>query len=172
MYISPGVVIGFHGGEEAVFDRVIKHGAAISGNENDYDWLGHGIYFWEGNYECAMQWAKQDNGMAKPSVIGTLINLGNCIDLLDTDDLQQVESMYKILAAKCNHLGEHLPENKVHVEGISFVRELDCKVISRLQPLNNDTIAADLNLVEMNGQNKRQIQNHPPFFDSARGVFP
>ena len=43
------LVIGFHGCDRSVVEKVIR--------TNDYDWLGSGIYFWENNEERAWQWA-------------------------------------------------------------------------------------------------------------------
>ncbi|EGQ8190080.1 hypothetical protein Q8V56_003434 [Vibrio cholerae] len=172
MYVSPGVVVGFHGCDRAVFDSVIKNGSSISNSENDYDWLGHGVYFWEGSYERALDWAKNSKKITKPAVIGAFIKLGNCIDLLDSKDLKKVKSAYDILELEFNQLGQPLPQNKVHVNGISFVRELDCQVILRLQQMNNELIVQDLQLPDMAGQNKRKVQNHSKFIDSVRGMFP
>jgi hypothetical protein len=92
VYISPQTVFGFHGCDRAVFDLVIKNGSSISNSENDYDWLGHGVYFWEGSYKRALDWAKSSKKIKNPAVIGAFIRLGNCIDLLDTEHLQKVKS--------------------------------------------------------------------------------
>lgn len=172
MYVSPGFVVGFHGCDRAVFDSVVKNGSPISNSENDYDWLGHGVYFWEGSYERALEWAKRSDKIKKPAVIGAFIKLGNCVDLLDSEHLKSVKSTYDIYKLECEQLGVELPSNKVHVNDISFVRELDCQVILRLQQLNNELIAKELGLDDIGGQNKRKVQNHPNFIDSVRGMFP
>lgn len=172
MYVSPGVVVGFHGCDRSIFDHVIKHGSPLNNSENDYDWLGHGIYFWEGSNERALEWAKKSSKVKNPAVIGAFIKLGNCLDLLDSQYLKQVKSTYEILKSEFDALGHELPQNKVRVGDISFIRELDCQVILRLQQLNNDLIKQDLGLSDMKGQNKRKIQNHPQFIDSVRGMFP
>lgn len=172
MYVSPGVVVGFHGCDRAVFDSVIKNGSPISNSENNYDWLGHGVYFWEGSYERALDWAKQSKAVEKPAVIGAFIKLGNCIDLLDSVHLGKVKSAYEIYRIECDKLGVDLPKNRAVVNDISFVRELDCQVIQRLQQFNNELIIKDLQLPDMARQNKRKVQNHPEFIDSVRGMFP
>ena len=172
MYVSPGIVVGFHGCDRNVFDQAIKKGLHLSNSENDYDWLGHGIYFWEGSFARALEWAKINTKVKNPAVIGAFIKLGNCIDLLDSEYLKQVKATYEILKSESNELGQELPKNKMCVDDVSFVRELDCKVILRLQQLNNELIAQDLGLADMAGQNKRKIQNHPQFIDSVRGMFP
>jgi len=172
MYVSPGIVVGFHGCDQSVFDQAIQKGAHLSSSENDYDWLGHGIYFWEGSFERALEWAKKKPEINKPSVVGAFIKLGNCIDLLDSEHLKQVKSTYEILKSECEELKKDLPQNRRLIDNISFVRELDCKVMLRLQQLNNELIADDLGLDDTTGQNKRKIQNHPQFIDTVRGMFP
>jgi hypothetical protein len=172
MYTSPEIVIGFHGCDKNIADNVIRHGGSLLKSENSYDWLGHGVYFWEGSYERALEWAKQHRAIKEPAVVGAFIKLGNCIDLLDSKYLKMVKTAYGILSKECEKLGEELPKNKRFEGGISFVRDLDCKVMLRLQKLNNDQISNELKLANSSGKNKIKIQNHPNFIDSVRGMFP
>ena len=56
---------------------------------NDYDWLGSGIYFWEYGPDRGLDWAREiskryPNRIRRPAVLGALIHLGACFDLLDT----------------------------------------------------------------------------------------
>lgn len=172
MYVSPNVVVGFHGCDRAVFDSVIKNGSSITNSENTYDWLGHGIYFWEGSYERAFEWAQRSDKIKNPAVIGAFIKLGNCLDLLDSKDIQKVKATYDIYEIECQELEVELPKNRVVVNGISFVRDLDCQVIQRLHQLNNELITQELGLKDTSGTSKQKIQNHPGFIDSVRGMFP
>ncbi|MFW5451799.1 MAG: hypothetical protein ACKE9I_09380 [Methylophagaceae bacterium] len=172
MYVSPNIVVGFHGCDQSIFDLVVREGKALTNSENDYDWLGHGIYFWEGSHKRALDWAKNNKGIKDPAVVGAFIKLGNCIDLLDSEYTEQVKSTYEILRLEFDTLGKELPKNKAFKDKISFVRQLDCQVILRLQRFNNERIANDLALSNLTGQNKRKIQNHPAFIDSVRGMFP
>lgn len=172
MHVTPGVVIGFHGCDKKIFDKVIKNGEHLSDSENDYDWLGKGKYFGEGSYERALQWAKDSSKIKRPSVVGAFIKLGNCIDLLDSKHLREIKITYNILEEECNKLGDPLPVNSVNKDNVSLVRELDCKVISRHIQFNNEIIADELGLIDIKGSNKRKVQNHPNFFDSVRGMFP
>ncbi len=172
MYTSPEIVIGFHGCDRTIADKVIKHGESLSKSENSYDWLGHGFYFWEGSHERALEWAKQHKSIKEPAVIGAFIKLGYCIDLLDSKYLKMVKTAYEILSSECEQLGQELPTNKTFKHDISFIRDLDCNVILRLQQLNKELIMKELNLSNSTGKNKKKIQNHPNFIDSVRGMFP
>ena len=42
------LVIGFHGCDQSVVEKVIAGKTELLASTNDYDWLGNGIYFWEG----------------------------------------------------------------------------------------------------------------------------
>ena len=55
----PGLILGFHGCDQSIRDEiVVKKGVLLSHSNNDYDWLGGGAYFWENNYERALEFAK------------------------------------------------------------------------------------------------------------------
>jgi len=50
----PSFVLGFHGCDRRVAERVFAGKSTLKSSENDYDWLGHGVYFWENNPQRAM----------------------------------------------------------------------------------------------------------------------
>jgi len=56
--VLPSFVLGFHGCDEALAERVFAGKATLQASQNDYGWLGHGIYFWENNPERAMDYAR------------------------------------------------------------------------------------------------------------------
>lgn len=170
MYIAPQIVIGFHGCSQSVADRVIKNGGGLSNSNNDYDWLGNGIYFWEGSYQRALDWAKQNTRITQPAVVGAFIKLGNCLDLLDSKYLEEVAATYAVLHTESLHRA--LPQNTVYANDISFFRALDCTVITRLHQTNNQLIAEKSGLSSISGQDQQIIQNHPDFYDTVRGMFP
>ncbi len=56
MYGRPGVIYGFHGCDRRVGEAVLaSHTQHLKSSKNDYDWLGHGIYFWEASPERGLQ---------------------------------------------------------------------------------------------------------------------
>lgn len=67
-----GLILGFHGCDKSIRDKVINEsGFMLKKSENDYDWLGHGIYFWENNHERALHFAEELRDNPKSSVTGT-----------------------------------------------------------------------------------------------------
>lgn len=56
--ITPGLVFGFHGCDKILAESVFSGKNFLFKSENAYDWLGHGIYFWENNFKRALEYAK------------------------------------------------------------------------------------------------------------------
>jgi hypothetical protein len=85
-------VIGYHGTQRSTSLRVVQGLAGYKRSENADDWLGHGIYFWEYAPKQAWSWAEQRrktwNQGEDVAVLASMIRLGNCFDLLDTDKLE------------------------------------------------------------------------------------
>lgn len=127
----------------------------LKASENGYDWLGIGFYFWENNYERALEFAQNPPGKKKykkPSVLGAVIDLQYCLDLLDTEYLRLIKDSYNNIVSSANLTDQELPQNKT-IKGSKdrLLRELDCAVIENLHTM------------------QRSIHLKP--FDSVRGVF-
>lgn len=148
----PNLVLDFHGCKEEVFNRVLHSGESLLPNTNAYDWLGHGIYFWENSFSRAQEWASKrykENGR----VIGAILDLGNCLNFTDYSSLQYLKLGFNLLRARCELVGMPLPANQHGKSTIDFLeRNLDCAVIQELHSFSADT-------------------NEFPSFDSVRGVF-
>lgn len=156
-----GLVLGFHGCDESVRDKVVsKKEIVLKPSENDYDWLGSGVYFWENNYERALKYAtdlkknpyKSKSKIEKPSVIGAVIDLGHCLDFLDSEYLNLLKTGYEMLLELNNKHGLEIPQNMpIEKQGDLLLRHLDCAVIESVHQFNKD--------------------ESKPEFDSVRGVF-
>lgn len=82
---KPSVVPGFHGTTKTIAESVLCDSGALEISNNDYNWLGKGIYFWEGDPSRAMLWAENKCArrvpVEQPAVVGAIIDLGNCLTL-------------------------------------------------------------------------------------------
>ena len=74
------IVLGYHGTSSEAADKIVRDGFLVS--DNDYDWLGRGVYFFQDAPGRAWEWAHQ-NYKDDPAVITAEIHLANCMDLLD-----------------------------------------------------------------------------------------
>lgn len=153
------LVLGFHGCDATLAEQVVLGKTMLKESDHNYDWLGHGIYFWENNVDRAEQWAKENSKLSNssiktPGVLGAYLDLGNCLDLTDSGSLQLLKIPYKTLKESVSLAGLAMPVNKDPMAVNSrdrILRKLDCAVISTLHEL---THKAGL-----------------PAFDSVRGVF-
>jgi hypothetical protein len=118
MYSSrANLVLGFHGCEGSERDRLISDATYIRSSNESFDWLGHGMYFWENNPRRAMLWAEQkkiSGSISKPSVVGAVIQLGRCLDLLDTTSIDLLKESYRLFKNDSEKLDKPIPKNLNH----------------------------------------------------------
>jgi hypothetical protein len=134
---SSALVLGYHGCDREIGERILSGGGHLRASENDYDWLGSGIYFWEDNPKRAMEWAEFVKANPKlsraqirdPFVIGAIINPGNCLDLMEADSIRIVEESYQRFAMVLKAASLPLPKNQ-RKGGEWAVRRLDCAVLN------------------------------------------
>ena len=92
-------VVGYHGCDAALAADVLAGTNELKPSANPYDWLGKGIYFWEHGPQRAYEWAigraRLAGGKVKnPAVLGAKIDLGACLDLLDTANTRLLGRRY------------------------------------------------------------------------------
>ncbi|NLR66521.1 hypothetical protein HGH92_19585 [Chitinophaga varians] len=159
MYAAvPGLIIGFHGCERSLRDDIISEGRKLRFSTGKYEWLGHGIYFWQNNYERAMDFVTHPPDGRKivhPAVLGAVLSLEHCLDLLDTKYIRQLRTTFEMMEHAIKLRGGNLPCNR-NKHGADnpmdkVIRELDCHVIEFLH--------------------ERMRQEGVKPYDSVRGVF-
>lgn len=148
----PNLVLGFHGCHKNTFDKVILQGEQLKRSSNSYDWLGNGIYFWEQNYQRALDWAVARHGIRNAAVVGAVIDLGYCLNLTDSASTDILRKGYELLKVRCDSLGIDLPRNRPSKNTTDILlRDLDCAVIQQIHDFNEQSDRAT--------------------FDSVRGIF-
>lgn len=150
--LSAGFILGYHGCARPVADRLLA-GESFAQSANAYDWLGHGIYFWEANplrgLEFAVEALRRKRSVEEPCVIGAVIDYGNCLDLTTSTGIQLVQRGFASAKASADAAGGVLPRNSSDPDHLR--RNLDCAVIERVHEL-----ICDIGL---------------PAFDTVKGVF-
>lgn len=143
------IVVGYHGCEQKLANGLLTGKIPIADwnkSENAYDWLGEGIYFWEHSPGRALRWAI-DRFQRRAAVIGAVIQLGTCFDLLDEKITTLLARSYPQFVESYAAVATPLPTNR----GTEWkLRELDCAVI-------NDCI--------------RRVGLRNYSFDTVRGAF-
>lgn len=130
------LVVAYHGCDQFITDAVLQRSESLSASEKAYDWLGKGIYFWEHGPDRALDWAKERKRMGKinvPSVLGAMLHLGNCFDLLDVRYTRILQLSWPDFCMTMKRAGRVIPENlplhhKPHEEKLLHYR--DCAVIN------------------------------------------
>ena len=151
------LILGFHGCDQSVVDKVVAGKDNLIASTNDYDWLGNGIYFWENNEARALQWAQElskrkGSTIKHPAVIGSIVDLGYCLDLTDSQCLEELKVGYDALVFMCKEAGMEMPQNTNTGNSTDLLlRKLDCAVIETMHKINRMA-------------NKRA-------YDSVKGVF-
>ena len=127
-------VLGYHGCRKSTAEEVIAGRAELVHSDKDYDWLGAGAYFWEHDAKRAKEWAEQKFGK-DGAVIGAVIDLGNCLDLVSREDLEFVRKAHPLFLRFCKDTGTVPPVNsnvRTDANGDILLRRLDCVVINYL----------------------------------------
>ena len=96
-------------------------GAAFRQSQNEYDWLGPGIYFWEANPRRGLSFARELKALGrakvdKPAVVGAVIDSGLCLDLMTAVGIEQVQAAYEQLVYLSRQSDDILPANKLTLD--------------------------------------------------------
>lgn len=116
-------VVAYHGTTEATAERVVNGGAFRSSNKV-YEWLGTGVYFWEYAPRQAWWWTKEMRKNPRPAVVGAMIRLGTCLDLLDPANVRSLREVHDDIIPKWHAAGVPIPRN------VLSKRSLDCAILN------------------------------------------
>ncbi len=135
--LTTSFILGYYGCDAAVAKKLID-GEPFKKSENDYDWLGPGIYFWESNPQRALSFAREVRKrtpakLKTPAVVGAVIELGLCLDLASEAGIKQAKAAYVALVKLYGAADTPLPKNQGGPD--ELLRKLDCAVISQLHEI-------------------------------------
>jgi hypothetical protein len=136
--LAASFVLDYHGCDKAVGERILT-GQPFKQSNNDYDWLGPGIYFWEANPLRGLDFAREarkrsTSSIKQPFVIGAVISLGLCLDLTTTSGIEQVRTAHRDLAELAATGRIELPQNAAD----GLIRRLDCAVIQMVHTVRRN----------------------------------
>lgn len=149
--LSYGFVLGYHGCDREIGESLIN-GARFKASDNDFDWLGPGVYFWEANPLRGIEYAaesmkRKGSKIKEPFVVGAVIDLGVCLDLTTSLGIQIVKRGFESLSRLNEEARTPMPANTAD----RLRRRLDCAVVRRVHAIFEEEKFAP--------------------FDSIRGVF-
>jgi hypothetical protein len=131
-------VVGYHGTGLSTALRIVNRVEGFRWSRRNFDWLGHGVYFWEHAPRQARDWAELRRQQLKRkkvatadesrkahepiAVVASMIRLGYCFDLLESNNVEYLLSIFEDYRQSMELAGESLPENN------RKYRKLDCAV--------------------------------------------
>lgn len=156
-------ILGYHGCDAETAVKIAAGEDELRPSQNPYDWLGHGLYFWEDGYKRALRWAQEqsqsgdpENRIKTPGVLGAVIDLGNCLDLIQVEYLEIVKDSHDQLLQLFDKSGEKPPKNVGKDMGR---RNLDCAVFEALHQFRNN-------------ENKPPFNTVRAFFTEGAALYP
>jgi hypothetical protein len=154
----PSIVLGFHACEREIGEAILAGTKGFKASENSFDWLGHGMYFWENSPHRAEAYGQElktrpSSSVNNPMVIGAVINLGYCFDLLESHSLSNLKDSYQFM---CDAYQENTIEVPVNYavsknDNDKLYRKLDCAVFQYMH-----------SVIKIEGK---------PAIDTVRGAF-
>lgn len=155
-------MLGYHGCDAKVAQKAISGDAGILQSNRDFDWLGPGAYFWESDPTRAYEWAQWKAGRGEytqPTVIGAVIDLRHCLDLVSRRDLDLLKAAHKSFVRLQRKAKLPIPKNASpngHKDKDRVLRYLDCAVFRHLHKIM-DTLS--------------EHEDDISPFDTVRGMF-
>lgn len=130
--------------------KAVLDGAKILQSDRAYDWLGPGAYFWESDPFRAKEWAiwKTKRGDYKePAVIGAIIDLRHCLDLVTREDIEVLRAAHDSFKLIQQQSGLPMPTNRnpdpESKDADRILRFLDCAVFRHLHSMVETASEAD-----------------------------
>ena len=124
-------------------------GVGFTPSQNDYDWLGHGVYFWQSNPLRALQFAEEkkarDQASWTPTVLGAVVNPGVCLDLSTSAGVAELKRAHQSLVALYAKSDGEIPSNAGGTDRL--MRRLDCVVIQNLHGIKKEYGEAPIDTV-------------------------
>jgi len=137
--LSTSFLFGYHGCGRNFGNELLAGRATLQMSENDYDWLGPSVYFWEANPERARQFAEEKKArgekIEEPFVVGAVIDLGNCLDLTTAESIDYLQLAHTSLEGTFRARKLPMPSNGPK----PWQRFLDCAVLRRLHEIIEDS---------------------------------
>lgn len=160
--LATSFVLGYHGCDKSVAQKAVLEGTALLQSDRDYDWLGPGAYFWESDPTRALEWAQwkvKIGDYSEPAVVGAVIDLRNCLDLISREDIDVLRAAHRSFLSVQKRAGLPIPKNrnpKGATDSDRVLRFLDCAVFRHLHRIIDVLVANDPEISP---------------FDTVRGMF-
>ncbi|HEY1398849.1 hypothetical protein [Roseateles sp.] len=137
------LILAYHGCDVTVRDRLVKGLLArLKPSTNRYDWLGDGVYFFEGDAERALSFAESARRESEkllsarpivtPAVVGAVLSVSRCWDMTTMSGRRAYRSATDELRVAQDLRGRPMPVNRAAdaEDETVLLRALDCAVFN------------------------------------------
>lgn len=137
------LILAYHGCDVTVRDRLVRGDLCqLDPSMNQYDWLGDGAYFFEGDAERALSFAMASRDhpsklySAKPivdaTVVGAVLCVSRCWDMTTMDGRREYRAAYEELHRAEAGRGRQMPVNRLADadDESMLIRGLDCAIFN------------------------------------------
>lgn len=121
------IVLAYHGCDVTTRDSLVRGDSSPRLSKNPYDWLGDGMYFFEGDAERALKLASASHAhpdrlltrhpIATPAVVGAVLDVDRWLDLTTQDGIANFTAAAANVMAAHESGGTDLPRNKPSFPG-------------------------------------------------------
>ncbi|EER62330.1 conserved hypothetical protein [Acidovorax delafieldii 2AN] len=121
------IVLAYHGCDITTRDGFVRGQITPEISENRYDWLGKGLYFFEGDWKRALNLANfahshpdlflTQKPIATPAVVGTVLDVDRWLDLTTQEGIEDFTRAAEAVVRGSAENGEPQPENKAAYVG-------------------------------------------------------
>ncbi len=145
------LILAYHGCDVTVRDQLVSRQLnSLTPSANRYDWLGDGIYFFEGDVERALAFAQSAcdeperllsaKPIVEPTVVGAILCVARCWDMMGVAGRNEFQVALAALGEAEEERGVDMPMNDAAdpLEEVSLVRSLDCAVFNMGHKLRED----------------------------------
>lgn len=138
------LVLAYHGCDVTTRDRLVRGQLrALRPSMNRYDWLGHGAYFFHGDYERALLFAQSAQAdedalltarpIVAPTVVGVVLQIERMLDMTTQAGMQSYLHALTEVRRLAQLSGGVLPRNEAQTQDEDGrMRALDCAVINMI----------------------------------------
>lgn len=147
------LVVAYHGCDAVVRDDLVSRRISqLSHSRNEYDWLGPGAYFFEGDAARALKFAEASHKhpdklytkepILSPAVVGVVLCIQHWLDMTTQEGLQEFAYAHAAFIGLLDREGVPHPENlRVNDEDADILlRKLDNAVFTHLHEVR-DTLS-------------------------------
>lgn len=171
------IVLAYHGCDVNTRDGLVRGNLAPHISKNPYDWLGDGMYFFEGDPARALKLATFSHNnpqklltkqpIATPAVVGAILEVERWLDLTTQDGITNFTTAASTVIDAHKSEGTELPTNRPAFEGDEDLlhRSFDraaCQMVHVFRNLlHKDALAS--------GQTEKIVATAP--YQASRGAF-